>query len=424
MSLENFLPEMERCSLCSFCKWIPHDKIESIRFAYACPSISYNNLNSYSARGKYAMGKSLITGKAECTDIVVDSVFKCQTCGACDVSCKVCRYNLEPLQMMFALREKLVKDGKALPEHKKYIDSLNKENNMRLGSKSERGKWADGLKVKNIGKESAAVLFHAGCRFSYDKELQEVAKSAVTVLQKAGVDVGIFGGEEMCCGAKAQQMGFTDEFNTAAKKVIEKLKGAGVKKIVTSCANCFFSFTRLYPKLGAEFEVLHTAQYLDQLIKEGKIKFSGKVPLRVTYHDPCRLGRQGEPYVAWNGKEKKVRNQIITYDPPKPRYNGAKGVYDAPRDVLKSIPGIELVEMERKREYAWCCGSGGGAREVYPEYSQWTATERIEEAKTTGADAIVTACGSCERNFIDAASAAKEKIKVFDIVQIVQQAMA
>ena len=114
----------------------------------------------------------------------------------------------------------------------------------------------------------------------------------------------------------------------------------------------------------------------------------------------------------------------MAYDPPKPRNNGANGVYDAPRDVLRSIPGIELVEMERIREYAWCCGAGGGAREAYPEYSKWTATERIEEAKATGAEAIVSACGSCERNFIDAASAAGEKIKVFDIAQIVRRAMA
>ncbi len=142
----------------------------------------------------------------------------------------------------------------------------------------------------------------------------------------------------------------------------------------------------------------------------------------MTYHDPCRLGRQGEPYVPWDGKEIKIRNQICAYDPPKPRNNGAKGVYDAPREVLKSIPGVELVEMERIREYAWCCGGGGGVREAYPEFSHWTATERIEEAKATGAEAIVTACSGCERNFMDAAKAADEKIKVFDIAQLVRQA--
>jgi len=294
---------------------------------------------------------------------------------------------------------------------------------MRLEPKTARGKWADGLDVKILGVESAQVLYHAGCRFSYDKELQENARAAVMVLKDAGVDVGILGADEMCCGAKAYQMGFFKEFDEAANKVINNWKRLGVKTVVTSCANCFYAFNRLYPKLGADFEVLHVAQYIDRLIKDGRIKFTGRVPLRVTYHDPCHLGRQGEAYEPWDGKEVKVRNQIVTYDPPKPRYNGTKGIYDAPRDVLKSIPGIELVEMERNREYAWCCGAGGGAKEAYPEFSDWTASERIEEAVATGAEAIVTACSSCERNFIEAASAAKENIKVYDIALLVSRAM-
>jgi Fe-S oxidoreductase len=164
-------------------------------------------------------------------------------------------------------------------------------------------------------------------------------------------------------------------------------------------------------------------EYLDKLIKEGKIKLTRKVPLKVTYHDPCHLGRQGEPFVPWQGQEKKIRNQIVIYEPRKPRYNGAWGVYDAPRDVLKSIPGVDLVEMERIREYAWCCGAGGGVKEAYPDFSNWTATERIEEAKATGAEAIVSACGWCERNLQDAVNGSSEKLKVFDIAELVQQAL-
>ena len=424
MTLKEFLPEMDRCSHCSYCKFIPMDKIKTHRYAYSCPSISYNNFNSYSARGRYAVGKSLVLGDSEYSDAVVDAVFSCTMCGGCDVSCKVCRYNLQPLQMMEALRAQLVEDGQVLPEHKRVIDSLRNDNNMRQEPKAARGKWAEGLDVKTLGKESAEVLYHAGCRFSYDKELQENARAAVEVLKSAGVDIGIMGADETCCGAKAYQMGFVNEFKDAANKVIDTWKSKGVKTVVVSCATCFYAFNRLYPALGADIEVLHVAQYFDRLIKEGKLKFAGSVPMKVTYHDPCHLGRQGEAYEPWDGKEIKVRNQIVTYDPPKPRYNGSKGVYDAPRDVLTSIPGIELVEMERIKEYAWCCGAGGGAREAYPEFSDWTASERIEEAKETGAEAIVTACGSCERNFIGAAAAAGEKLKVFDIAQIVRQAMA
>jgi Fe-S oxidoreductase len=145
--------------------------------------------------------------------------------------------------------------------------------------------------------------------------------------------------------------------------------------------------------------------------------------MTVTYHDPCHLGRLGESYIPWEGTEKKIRGQIVVYEPRKPRNSGANGVYEAPREVLKSIPGLELVEMERNREYAWCCGAGGGVREAYPDFSSWTARERIEEAKSTGAEALVSACPWCERNFIDAVNGNGDKMKVYDIIELVQQAI-
>ena len=423
MALEDYKSDMERCSQCSYCKWIPFDHIKSWRFAKGCPSIAYNNFNSYSARGRFAVALSLLNEQSTYTDRVLDIVYKCVTCGSCDVADKICRYNLEPLEMMRELRFKLVSDGQMLPQHMPYIDNLRKENNMMMKPGTERGNWAEGLDVKNITRESAEVVFHAGCRFSYDDELKETARAAVTILKDAGVDIGIMGEDESCCGGRAYDMGYKDEFVKFAEDTIEAWKSAGVKTVVTSCSDCFHAFNRLYPPLGAEFEILHTVQYLDRLIKQGRIKFSKTIPMRVTYHDPCHLGRQGEPYVPWEGVEKKVKGQIVVYEPRKPRYNGALGVYDPPRDVLKSIPGIELVEMERIREYAWCCGAGGGVREAYPDFSQWTATERIEEAKSTGAEAIVSACGWCERNFIDAISATGDKMGVFDITQLVKQAI-
>jgi len=169
--------------------------------------------------------------------------------------------------------------------------------------------------------------------------------------------------------------------------------------------------------------VLHTVEFLERLIKQGKLKLTKPVNLTVTYHDPCHLGRQGEPYVAWQGKEKKILNQVVVYDPPKPRYTGAWGIYDPPRDILKAIPGLKLREMERIREYAWCCGAGGGCIDAYPEFSSWTAGERLTEARTTGAEAIVTACPWCERNFLDAVDSDGKKMQVFDLLELVQQAI-
>jgi Fe-S oxidoreductase len=153
------------------------------------------------------------------------------------------------------------------------------------------------------------------------------------------------------------------------------------------------------------------------------MKLTRAVPVKVTYHDPCHLGRQGEPYVAWKSKEKKIRGQIVVYEPGRPRYNGAWGIYQPPRDILKSIPGLELVEMERINEYAWCCGAGGGVVDAFPDFSSWTASERIEEARATGAEAIVSACPWCEGNFIDAIKKNGADMKVYDILELVERAI-
>jgi Fe-S oxidoreductase len=163
-------------------------------------------------------------------------------------------------------------------------------------------------------------------------------------------------------------------------------------------------------------------EFIDQLIAQGKLKFTKSLPMSVTYHDPCHLGRLGEPYIPWSGVQTKILGGMTKHIPPKPRYNGARGIYEAPRRIILSIPGVKLIEMERIKEFAWCCGAGGGVKEAYPDFSNWTAMERIEEARSTGAEALVTACPWCERNFIDGSSAGQQ-IKVYDLVELVQQAI-
>jgi Fe-S oxidoreductase len=424
MALEDYRSDQERCSLCSYCKWIPQDKIKSWRFAKGCPSIAYSNFNAYSARGRFAVGKSILNGKAGYTDKVLDVIYQDLSCGSCDVSCKVCRYNLEPLQNILELKAKAVIEGHLLPQHIPIIDNLKKELNMMVGMvKENRGDWAKGLDVKDLTNEKAEIAFFAGCRLSYDKELQKVARTTINLLQQADVDIGIMGKDESCCGSRAYQMGYREEFIKSAKDNIDAWENAGVRTVVTSCSDGYFAFKRLYPQLGSSVEVLHTVEFIDRLIKEEKLQLTKSIPMTVTYHDPCHLGRQGEPYVSWDGNEKKILNQVVIYDPPKPRYNGAWGIYDPPRDILKSIPGLKLVEMERIREYAWCCGAGGGCIDAYPEFSAWTAGERIEEATATGAEALVTACPWCERNFLDFINATSRTLKVFDIIELVQQAL-
>jgi Fe-S oxidoreductase len=423
MALQDFMAEAERCSQCSYCKFIPYDQVKSWRYSRGCPSNGYYNFMSHTARGRYAATLALLNGSINYDSKVLEVAYQCQTCGSCDIACKINRYNLEPLDMIRELRAKLVNDGQTLPPLQVHINGLRQTDNMLLKPRAERGQWANGLNVKNVASQKASVLFHAGCRFSYDKEQQQIARTAVSLLARAGVDIGIMGAEETCCGSRAYNMGYREDFNRCARKNMEAWKKAGISTVVTSCADCYYAFKRLYPTMGSSVKVMHTAEYLDQLIREGKIKLTKKVPLKITYHDPCYLGRLGEPYTPWQGKEKKIQNQIVVYEPRRPRYIGANGVYEAPRNVLKSIPGVNLVEMERIKEYAWCCGSGGGVKEAYPDFANWTAQERIQEARETGAEALVSACGWCERNFLDAMGSNSEKMKVFDIAELVQQAL-
>jgi len=391
------------CNRCSNCKFIDLQEIKSLRFSRVCPASSRYLFDCYACQGKMDISLALIDGELKCEDSprLVDIFYRCDTCGGCDVSCKRVR-DMEPLRVMLEMRAKLVENGQMHPAHMAVIDGLRKEDNMMMGLKADRAKWAEGLDVKDLTKEKADVVFHAGCRISYDESLWEVARKAVTLLKNAGIDVGIMGKDETCCGGRAYDMGYRGEFTKYAENNTEAWATAGAKTVVTACADCYQAIKLVYPEIGRKVEVLHITECLDRLIKEGKIKLTKRVPMTVTYHDPCHLGRRANVYVP--GKD-------------------IMGVYEPPRDILKAIPGVELVEMERIKEYAWCCGAGGGVKEAYPDFSLWTAGERIEEAKSTGAEALVTACPWCESNFTDAINENGENMKVYDIIELVQQAI-
>ena len=391
------------CNRCSNCKFIDLQEIKSLRFSKVCPASSRYLFDCYSCQGKMDIALALIDGELKYDDSpgLLDIFYRCDTCGGCDVSCKRSR-DLEPLRVMLEMRAKLVENGLMLPAHMAVIDGLRKEDNMVMGLKADRGKWDEGLDVKDLTKEKTEVVFHTGCQTSYDEALWEVARKAVTLLKNAGVDVGIMGKDETCCGGRAYEMGYQEELVKYAESNIKAWTNAGVKTVVTACSDGYYTFKRLYPELGSKFEVLHMVEFIDRLIKEGKIKFTKTIPMTVTYHDPCHLGRRDHVYVPGEA---------------------IMGIYELPRDIIKSIPGVELIEMERVKENGWCCGAGGGVKEAYPDFNTFTATERIEEAKSTGAEGLVTACPWCERNFIDAINGSSDKMKVYDIVELVQQAI-
>jgi Fe-S oxidoreductase len=421
MGLEQYKGDMEMCCRCSTCKFIPMQKIKGSEFSYVCPSIAKYNFHAYSGGGRMNIGAAALKNGMNYTPKLLDVVYNCQLCGGCGVSCNYAM-DMEVLEPISEFRIKCNEDGKTNPALEKVIAGLKKTGSM-VPTKGNRGAWATGLNTKDATKEKVDVLYHVGCLTSFDADTQKLAKAIAKILQKAGVNFGIAGDAETCCGGRAYQMGYKDEFLAQAKKNMALIKKAGVKTLVTGCADGYQAFKVLYDKfdLKGDLEVLHITEYIDRLIKAGKLKLNKKVNLNVTYHDPCRLGRLGEPWIHWQGK--KIPGDRFVFDPPKEYRRGTKGIYEPPRDVLKSIPGIKLTEMTRIKEYSWCCGAGGGVNDSNPDFAVWTARKRIEEAVSTGAEAIVTACPWCEKTFNEAIKASGSSLKVYDIVELVERAI-
>jgi Fe-S oxidoreductase len=345
----------------------------------------------------------LLEGELEWDDPqVLENFYRCNTCGGCDAMCKGVQ-DMEPLRAMIEMRAQLVEKGNLLPQHIPVIENLRKEDNMMMEKKAGRGRWAEGLGVKDLTREKGEVVFHAGCRTCFDKEMWPAARAAVSLLKSMGADIGVMGAGESCCGGRAYSMGYRGEFTKFAESNIQLWSTAGVKTVVTACADGYYAFKRLYPDVGSKVEVLHIVEYIERLMKQKRLKFQAAKPLRVTYHDPCHLGRR-------------LAQAPGFYVPGEP----IMGLYEEPRNILRSLPGVELTEMFRIKEYAWCCGSGGGVIEAYPEFNRFTATERVKEAQTTGADVLVTACPWCKRSLTDAVNDLKANLKVLDILELVQ----
>jgi Fe-S oxidoreductase len=422
MALEDYKRDMDMCIRCSVCKFIPLEMMKGYQHVNVCPSIPRYNFHAYSGGGRLNMAVAMLDKRIEYTDRLLEIIYNCQMCGACDISCKNVM-DMEVIEPINELRIKCVEDGHTLPVLDRLMSSLRKRGTMMPEAKAKRGQWAEGIDVKNITKERPGVIYHAGCRTCYDETMWKVARTTVILLQKAGADVGI-DEHESCCGGRAYQMGYKEEFLRQAKHNMEQFRKSGAAILVTGCSDCYHAFKVLYAKFGmkGDLEVLHTTEYLDRLMKADKINPTNELPMRVTYHDPCHLGRLGEPYIHWEGKE--IPGHIRIFEPPKEYRRGIYGIYEPPRNILKNIPGLKLIEMDRIKEYAWCCGAGGGVEKTNPEFAEWTARERISEAEATGAEAIVTACPGCEQSFKDAINKSRSDLKLFDIVELLDEATA
>ncbi len=405
MNLSSFKWDVDNCARCSMCKWVNPWEFGSSGFLKVCPAVARYLFDAYSCQGKMDIAKALIDGRVElkASEKLADIVYHCSLCGACDAMCKRSR-DMEPLLVFKALREKLWEEGLAPEGLRKISKSVQDYGNVWLQPRNRRARWAKKFDLKNAAEGDVEVLFFAGCTYSYHPQFADVIQAMARLLDRANVKFGILGEAEVCCGSPVGKVGDIKQFEAIAAENISRFNSTGAGAVVTPCAGCYSTIKVDYAEvadrkgLDIKYGVLHITEYLGSLINKESIKPEKSLNMKVTYHDPCHLGRQSDPFIPWQG----TRGAYGRCDPPKILRRGTHGCYEAPRDILRSIPGIELVEMDRNRENSWCCGAGGGVRTFDIEFARWSAGQRINEALSTGAEALVTSCPWCEQNLGEA----------------------
>ena len=414
MEEEEYQKMIKRCLRCSICKWIPQVQIKSQKYATACPAIDMYNFHPYSGGGKIILALALEMDRIKPSEELRDIVYKCTECGSCAVSCKFLN-TLEPLEIMMKLREKLVEAGVGpMPKQKEYTEAVKKVNNPYNEPHEKRVDW---LPDDIIINPNAKLLYFVGCTSSYRRK--EMAIAVAQILNAAGVPFNILQDEEVCCGSPILRTGDVKTFKEILNRNLHVIEEKGIETIIFSCAGCYDTFKVDYPLYREyNFRVLHTVEFFDELLETGQLKLTNEIPLTVTYHDPCHLGRNAERYEEWDGEVVDLMPLISINVPPKPKRTGSKGIYDAPRNIINKIPGLKFIEMERIKEYAYCCGAGAGVKSAFPEFALNTAKTRIEEAEETKADALVSACPFCSTNLQDGIGESGSKLKYYDISEL------
>ena len=320
-----------------------------------------------------------------------EDLWLCTTCGQC---VQRCPRGVEIVDVMRAMRRILVPDGvvpASIPNLRGFMTSIASVGNPWGQEPEDRANWAQDLGVKAFD-EGTEVLYFPGCYPSYDPRLKKVAQAAANILNQAGVDFGILGSREMCCGESVRKAGNEALFKRLARENIKTFVENGVKKILVSSPHCYHTFKNEYPEFKVDFQVIHVSQYLFQLIDEGRLVPTREYGKKVTYHDPCYLGRHN-------------------------------GIYDEPREVLRSIPGLELREMAESREDSLCCGMGGGRIWMETPKSERFSNLRLEQVIEAGAEVLATACPYCITQFEDSRLTMEdsEAIQIMDITEILQE---
>ena len=368
------------CSRCGLCQ-------------ATCPSFGATLRPAYNARGRMLLAKEIMDGHIELCKELAETFYTCTTCQSCTYSCPA---QVRVDEVVEEVRRKLYKEDFTPETVLGVRESIFKTGNVFASAQDERiDIYPSALKEKARKgelKSKAETLLFMGCLPSYLD--MKMVPSLIKPLDLAEVDYTTLATKESCCGFPLFLMG-SDEFESHAKKLMEKITATGARELVTPCAGCYKTFKNLYPEINdLGMDIYHSVQYFERLINEGRIKFNGKFEKKVTYHDPCDLGR-------------------------------ACKIFEEPRNILKKIPGLEYVEMARNRLDARCCGGGGGVQANNPELAVDMAAMRVRDALEVGAEIIVSGCPACKDNLRKGARAIPKeergKIKVMDITEIVEK---
>jgi heterodisulfide reductase subunit D len=419
--LESLRHEMKKCVRCSLCKLVPMPTIQDTRFTSACPPINEYHFHAYSGGGIQVMALALLDGRIKLDQELAQIVAACTTCGLCDVSCKFIMA-AERQEVIMALKEHLVEGDQALEGQRFRRNNFEQYGYTAGKPLLAPGQWAQGLDIKIIPNDSAKVLLYVGAGACHDLRHAASAHKLAQIFQRAGVDFGILAENEPDSGIELYWTGHRHTFEKQAGHVVDLLDRSGVQTIVTLCGEDLGMLRGKYPSYSRapQARVLHASEFLLPLIRKGKLKLLKPIRHTITYHDPCYLGRQSEPPQSWKGEERRTHGVMTYFVPSKPINYGVNGVYDAPRQILRMIPGLRLIEMQRVREYAFCCGGGGGVPETHPNVARSASQQRIEEAKAMGAESMVTACQHCRQNLTRWQE--DEPMPVVDLVDLVYEA--
>ena len=346
---------VRRCRKCNYCYSV-------------CPL--FQSTRGFQTSGPSGIIQSLYYGivwgelEGQEKETLRDILYQCTTCNSCVLTCKDRATGLPIVEVIEKGRKLLVEMMNGpMPSQRKPMEQIYSHGNPYQEAQENRLAWGVDLDFKRLPEEKAETLFYVGCTTSYEPELQNVARSLVKIFQHAGVDFGVMA-EEKCCGDPVDKMGDMFLYQELVEQNEEKILSCGSSRLVTVSPHCFHTFTQSYDRLTAGMEVLHYTMYLERLLADGRLRLQAALPRRITYHDPCYLGKHHD-------------------------------ILEEPRNILRQLPQVTLVEMEQHGKDSLCCGGGGGRMFYEVEGNNWLGETRIKQALDVKAEIIVTACPWC-----------------------------